>query len=815
VASLKDKLYFYFAEKNWGVRREYGPYVDAHKEEHRTHRIKHWWLLVRLNWHYRILRRKDYLLDFSSMRKPSMVRSNNSSTSVYLSPHDRSRDRFRFVFQIWNTTGTTNELINVLKLWEQSWWCWKNDNPEVFLIFICCLLEKGEKEEAKRVLIKYIDNIGCRGIWRYMPASQLFVEMGYKDHTIEKSAFVFERLEKNRKENTLEKMLAGKTIAVVGNGPSEIGKKRGEDIDSHDIVIRMNNFQIDGFEEDYGSKTSIWVRNSTKATLDRDNIEEIDYLLWEPDYWHVHILHNFLDFMYRDIRIAGDKVGYFYGLRKEICSSSSVLNPTTGLQMVYYLEKHKNSLKKLDYYGFSFTGISSDCSYKHYFNEPSNAQVDHQPAVEIKYMRQLVGLDKHTSGNSHTNDMYKIYACAFRNYDVKKGNTGGPGGVLAMQRTILGDEFLSCPIEYLFMPEKITYPADVQSEINSIAGRLRSVIQGAYFIQSHPGIKHDLEKSITPVLMCHDIGTAYGAFLLGLKYCVVYHQQGSILNELIASGGKPTEYEIDLMNRIEKRVLEHAVRVYFPSLGAQQVLINTSENVAACPAIPYSEFALYNTIPDVDEAIDYELIHKLGIPNIDKDNTEVFFSCGDFNYDKGMERIPEFLTEYAKHSQKKVVWIGIGSAGAYGIFEQLNNSKNAWPFESYLFGVRTNHSTLLALMEYCDYYIMLHRNSIFDLATLEAMRAGAALILSPTGGNLEFNVENNVVYVEQDNYLSAINEMMSRDYEEWSESNKCAFNTHFSHIRFADNYRTALSDLLNNAGFKAPENKTYEEQNLR
>ena len=62
MAKLKDKLYYYFAEKNWGVRREYGPYVDAHKEEHAKKPWKHWWLLVRLNWHYRVLRRNDMLL---------------------------------------------------------------------------------------------------------------------------------------------------------------------------------------------------------------------------------------------------------------------------------------------------------------------------------------------------------------------------------------------------------------------------------------------------------------------------------------------------------------------------------------------------------------------------------------------------------------------------------------------------------------------------------------------------------------------------------------------------------------------------------
>ena len=61
LKKYKDYLYYYFAEKNWGVRREYGPYVDAHKDEHLIKRWKHWWMLFRLNWHYRILRKDSFL----------------------------------------------------------------------------------------------------------------------------------------------------------------------------------------------------------------------------------------------------------------------------------------------------------------------------------------------------------------------------------------------------------------------------------------------------------------------------------------------------------------------------------------------------------------------------------------------------------------------------------------------------------------------------------------------------------------------------------------------------------------------------------
>lgn len=63
LKKIKDDLYYYFARKNWGVCREYEPYVNLHQEEHSKAPEKHWWLLVRLNWHYRVLRKTTYLLN--------------------------------------------------------------------------------------------------------------------------------------------------------------------------------------------------------------------------------------------------------------------------------------------------------------------------------------------------------------------------------------------------------------------------------------------------------------------------------------------------------------------------------------------------------------------------------------------------------------------------------------------------------------------------------------------------------------------------------------------------------------------------------
>jgi hypothetical protein len=45
-------------------------------------------------------------------------------------------------------------------------------------------------------------------------------------------------------------------IAIVGNSPILLEKELGKEIDSHDMVIRFNNFKIDGYEKHCGSKTT-------------------------------------------------------------------------------------------------------------------------------------------------------------------------------------------------------------------------------------------------------------------------------------------------------------------------------------------------------------------------------------------------------------------------------------------------------------------------------------------------------------------------------------------------------------------------------
>ena len=59
---FKNKLYYFFVIRNFNIKYEYEKYVLDHLTDHNSKRIKHWAILIKLNWHYRILRKKTPLL---------------------------------------------------------------------------------------------------------------------------------------------------------------------------------------------------------------------------------------------------------------------------------------------------------------------------------------------------------------------------------------------------------------------------------------------------------------------------------------------------------------------------------------------------------------------------------------------------------------------------------------------------------------------------------------------------------------------------------------------------------------------------------
>lgn len=73
-----------------------------------------------------------------------------------------------------------------------------------------------------------------------------------------------------------------KKVCIVGNGISLKNLSLGKIIDDHDVVIRCNFFEIDGYESDVGSKITHWLLSAFFVTkpgigsrVDCSNLEEV------------------------------------------------------------------------------------------------------------------------------------------------------------------------------------------------------------------------------------------------------------------------------------------------------------------------------------------------------------------------------------------------------------------------------------------------------------------------------------------------------------------------------------------------------------
>ena len=72
-----------------------------------------------------------------------------------------------------------------------------------------------------------------------------------------------------------------KSVIVVGNSPTLLGKNLGKIIDSYDIVVRINKFQIDGYEKDVGTKcNALHVNESLHPNNFRRIFEKFPDILW-------------------------------------------------------------------------------------------------------------------------------------------------------------------------------------------------------------------------------------------------------------------------------------------------------------------------------------------------------------------------------------------------------------------------------------------------------------------------------------------------------------------------------------------------------
>lgn len=380
--------------------------------------------------------------------------------------------------------------------------------------------------------------------------------------------------------------------------------------------------------------------------------------------------------------------------------------------------------------------------------------------------------------------------------------TGGANGVLKVLQQNIGTLYRGFIQRYYYEPKKIDLGkhADIYIKKYKLGTMTKKLIEADLFVQISLANRVPtafIDNNRQFFFVCHDIGSAVGAYNAGFPYILIYHQQGAFYYERESFGECLNEQEKLIINKYENIAFNNAIRVYFPSKGASDSFKNTTKNNLNFSN--FSETPLYNTVPEINinEIGKLKLIKKYNLTKyiIDRSKYLIFISIGDYSFNKGLDQIPDLLNFISAHTSKRIMWIACGSKHKSGIFEKIEqHCQKLNSFDYCLIPVREDHDSIMGLLDESDIFIMLQRLAIFDFSTLEAMSLNKKIVLSKIGGNLDFGKENNIIYydAETDNKSEVTSCILSKK----PPKNKFVFDKYFSKNNFINSYCKLYDDII-------------------
>lgn len=224
---------------------------------------------------------------------------------------------------------------------------------------------------------------------------------------------------------------------------------------------------------------------------------------------------------------------------------------------------------------------------------------------------------------------------------------------------------------------------------------------------------------------------------------VVYHQQGSIYSESLFMGNEKNELYENFCFELTRFAVEESHLFAFPSRGARQALIDTLPEIRLYLE-KKNEIILYNgcspTLTGGTGMLDglFEMLSQI--------KGDIFVTVATLNEAKGVERLPGFFKDYGRYVED-YFWIIIGNGA-----KRDELSKGLADLEGHVLWLDINidNRDIICLYDKADFYILSHRYSIFDYATIEAMHMGCVPVLTPVGGNLEMITESNGYLFDDD-----------------------------------------------------------------
>ena len=179
------------------------------------------------------------------------------------------------------------------------------------------------------------------------------------------------------------------SIILVGNGSSLIGKGLGSQIDLFDEVVRFNNFELDGYTEDVGAKSTILARRCC-----------YDVNLWpEGMFKKIYCFVTFCRWTSGMIQVANQLQGHYsnaeivtadicakYGKEIGVDQPNNEWCSVGALTISHMLEFYD----KIHICGFDHLKKDENGHASHYFHKPPKDDRFHSGLKEKSFTEQLI-----------------------------------------------------------------------------------------------------------------------------------------------------------------------------------------------------------------------------------------------------------------------------------------------------------------------------------------------------------------------------------------------------------------------------------------
>jgi len=254
----------------------------------------------------------------------------------------------------------------------------RDENAWTFMLRGFFHARQGESSKAKHSLDQLYDL--CAGVMAAQlrgtdtnPCNTYLLNGEYKVHPSENAAHVY------RNFYTWLQALSEGSNALIGNSPSLLKNRHGATIDGFATVIRLNDFVIEGYERDLGTKTDYWYSSANRqASPHRPSVQQAKTLLMQP---HARQFPDIAAFSKGRLgfELAPEDSGYLAPCVKMMSEHLSYPFPSTGFRMIQILE----FLVQQPFTAFGFDFFSS--GEMHYFDTgETHLQVGEVHAIDFE-----------------------------------------------------------------------------------------------------------------------------------------------------------------------------------------------------------------------------------------------------------------------------------------------------------------------------------------------------------------------------------------------------------------------------------------------